>query len=223
VGGINNCLIKDMADKNVLSIDGSQGSVTCNSVACPACGTLAIPLYLCYDYRSGVLFCRCPVDRCGFYYMIRQQGHWVEFLPNHPWKSEGFGETINNISPGFVKIYNEAFAAEQMSLMEVCGVGYRKALEFLIKDYVIVGKEPEVIENIKKMQLAQCIENYVTDLNVKNVSKRAVWLGNDETHYVRKWEEKDVQDLKGLIRLTIRWIEQEKETASLLEDMPEGR
>ena len=73
-----------------------------------------------------------------------------------------------------------------MSLLEVCGVGYRKALEFLIKDFVIEGKEPEVVKRIKTIQLAPCIENYVTDLNVKNVSKRAVWLGNDETHYVRK-------------------------------------
>ena len=110
-----------------------------------------------------------------------------------------------------------------MSLMEVCGVGYRKALEFLIKDYIIEGKEPDVVEEIKVSPLARCIDTFVSDPNVKNVSKRAVWLGNDETHYVRKWEEKDVQDLKGLIRLTIRWIEQERETAFLLKDMPEGR
>lgn len=212
-----------MAEINVLSIDGSRKPITCRSLVCPACGSLAAPIFLCYDYRSGVSFCRCPVEQCGSYYMLRQVGGWVEYLPNHPLKSEDFGEIINSISPKFVKIYNEAYVAEQMSLMEVCGVGYRKAVEFLIKDYVIEGKEPGVIEQIKRMQLAQCIENYVTDLNVRNVSKRAVWLGNDETHYVKKWEEKDVQDLKGLIRLTVRWIEQEKETASLLEDMPEGR
>ena len=58
---------------------------------------------------------------------------------------------------------------------------------------------------------------------IKAVAKRAVWLGNDETHYVRKWEEKDVQDLKGLIRLTILWIEKVKETERLLAEMPEGR
>ena len=68
-----------------------------------------------------------------------------------------------------------------------------------------------------------CIKEYVDNDNIKKVAERAAWLGNDETHYVRKWEEKDVQDLKGLIRLTIWWIEQTTETVKLLEEMPEGR
>jgi hypothetical protein len=41
---------------------------------------------------------------------------------------------------------------------------------------------------------------------VKACAKRAAWLGNDETHYVRKWTDKDVRDLKILITLTINWI-----------------
>ena len=155
--------------------------------------------------------------------MLKYYNGWIDFLPNHPLKKEVFSEIINNISQSFVKIYNEAYAAEQMLLLEVCGVGYRKALEFLIKDYAIEGKEEDVVEKIKSTKLAKCIETYVPDINVKNVAKRAVWLGNDETHYTRKWEEKDVQDLKGLIKLTVRWIEQEKETAFLLMEMPEGR
>lgn len=73
------------------------------------------------------------------------------------------------------------------------------------------------------MLLAKCIDDYVDDAMVKAVAKRAVWLGNDETHYVRKWEEKDVHDLKGLIRLTTLWIEKERETERLLSEMPEGR
>lgn len=155
--------------------------------------------------------------------MRRQYQLGRGFIHNYPLKKEVYSETINNLSPIFVKIYNEAFAAEQMSLLEVCGVGYRKALEFLIKDYATEGKEAVEAEKIKTTPLAKCIETFVPDVNVKNVAKRAVWLGNDETHYTRKWEEKDVQDLKGLIRLTVRWIEQEKETAKLLMEMPEGR
>ena len=144
-------------------------------------------------------------------------------MPNHSLKKETFSPIITELSSAFVKIYNEAYAAEQMSLMEICGVGYRKALEFLVKDYAIVGKDEETVEKIKKSFLGPCIESYVTDARIKEVAKRAVWLGNDETHYVRKWENKDVQDLKGLIRLTIRWVEQEKETERLLEEMKEGR
>jgi hypothetical protein len=31
--------------------------------------------------------------------------------------------------------------------------------------------------------------------------------GNDETHYVRQWEDKDITDLKTLIPPTVNWIE----------------
>jgi hypothetical protein len=42
---------------------------------------------------------------------------------------------------------------------------------------------------------------------VKECAKRAAWLGNDETHYTRKWETKDVSDLKLLVKLTVNWID----------------
>ncbi len=52
---------------------------------------------------------------------------------------------------------------------------------------------------------------------------RAVWLGNDQTHYLRKWEDKDLADLKRLIQLTLHWIEMDELTKKTLEDMPEGK
>jgi len=47
--------------------------------------------------------------------------------------------------------------------------------------------------------LSACIQQYIDNEKIKLVSKRAVWIGNDETHYVRKWIEKDIEDLKRLI------------------------
>ena len=38
------------------------------------------------------------------------------------------------------------------------------------------------------------------------MAKRATWLGNDETHYFRKWEDKDLSDLKKLIEMTVHFI-----------------
>jgi len=52
---------------------------------------------------------------------------------------------------------------------------------------------------------------------------RAVWLGNDETHYLRKWEQKDLTDLKNLIGLTVHWIEMEELTETVMKDMPAGK
>ena len=67
------------------------------------------------------------------------------------------------------------------------------------------------------------ITKYIDDSNIKNVAKRAVWLGNDETHYIRKWEDKDLSFLTKLIDLTIHWIEAEELTKTMIEEMPYGR
>jgi hypothetical protein len=119
-----------------------------------------------------------------------------------------------------VSIYNQAYFAEQINLDQICGVGYRKSLEFLIKDYLISKEtEKQVKENIRKKFLNNCIQDHVQNDNIKNVAKRAVWLGNDETHYVRVWANKDVKNLKQLIDLTVRWIENEVETERVLQEM----
>ena len=68
--------------------------------------------------------------------------------------------------------------------------------------------------------LNNCIQDNVQNENIKNVAKRAVWLGNDETHYIRKWADKDVNHLKQLIELTIKWIESEVETERVLQEIP---
>jgi hypothetical protein len=49
---------------------------------------------------------------------------------------------------------------------------------------------------------------------------RAVWIGNDVTHYIRKWEGKNLEDLKKLIELTVHWIEMEALSKSFEDEMP---
>jgi hypothetical protein len=133
-----------------------------------------------------------------------------------------YPEHVTKISPRFCEIANEAQKAEGEKWKLIAGPGYRKALEFLVKDY-LCKELPDEAENIKKLLLGSCIEKYVTNTNVKKMAARAAWIGNDETHYVRKWEDKDLEDLKKLIALTVHWIEMEAMTASVLVEMPEGK
>lgn len=129
-----------------------------------------------------------------------------------------FSENIINLSSNFVEIYNQALTSEYYNLEHISGIGYRKALEFLIKDYLI-SKFPEKTEKIKDKFLGKCITQDVDNHNLKEIAERAVWLGNDETHYVRKWETKDVGDLKKLIDVSIHWIEMELLTEQYKADM----
>jgi hypothetical protein len=57
----------------------------------------------------------------------------------------------------------------------------------------------------------------------KATASRAAWLGNDETHYVRKWEQADLESLKKFIQLTMHWIEMEELTKEGEKGMPEGK
>lgn len=131
---------------------------------------------------------------------------------------------IAAISEDYCAIYDEAQEAERNGLGLIAGPGYRKALEFLIKDYLFtIHTDASEKEKIQKMLLGNCIATYVRNERIAQTAARAAWLGNDETHYVRKWENKDLEDLKRLIGLTVRWIEMEQMTDAAVKDMPEGK
>jgi hypothetical protein len=78
----------------------------------------------------------------------------------------------------------------------------------------------EEIETIKRKLLGPCIREHVDDPRIQKCAERAAWLGNDETHYVRKWEDKDVTDLKRLIALTVNWIDSSLQTEEYEKGMP---
>lgn len=146
-------------------------------------------------------------------------GFLYQGIPRINKRKKNFSEIIKEISPNFENIYNQAYTAEQDWLDEISWGWFRKALEFLIKDYLVhVSKSDK--ESIEWSLLGKYIEKYVLNENIKIVAKRAAWLWNDEIHYIRKWETKDLQDLKMLIDLTVNWIEMEIQTERLLNDMP---
>ncbi len=125
-------------------------------------------------------------------------------FPETP-KSEVFNENIKNLSPDFCEIYNHALASESYNLFSLSGMGYRKSLEFLIKDYCIF-KNPNETNKIKNMILGQVINKYIDNYRIQNLAKAATWLGNDETHYIHKFENKDINDLKKFISTVVAFI-----------------
>jgi hypothetical protein len=193
---------------------------------CPNCHKIIEPNLIIYNFGSSwlELIYKCTSNQCSKSFIATYNGYSGEiykFLSCNigELKKSNFSEVVQLISSAFIKIFNESYFAEQHNLTEICGVGYRKALEFLIKDYLIkINHEKE--EDIKKKLLSNCIKEYVSDINIKKVAERAVWLGNDETHYIRRWEDQSLSDLKKLIFLTVHWIEMEELTKSFEEEMP---
>lgn len=125
---------------------------------------------------------------------------------------------VRDLSPAYVAIYTQAAKAEMLGLTELNGVGYRKALEFLIKDYLCY-LHPEECHTIKQKFLGACIRDYVSDPRLKECADRTAWLGNDAAHYERRWNDRDIEDLKLLLQLTSYWILSELLTQKFTDQM----
>ena len=94
----------------------------------------------------------------------------------------------------------------------------------MIKDFLIAHKYKDnfsVHEKIKFAFLGKVIDDFVDEERIIKFAKRAAWLGNDETHYLRKWAGHDVDDLVALIKLTSNWIEIDHLSRSYVQEMPE--
>jgi hypothetical protein len=199
--------------------------------SCPICNKGIEPKFINgvkHDEYALQLMLQCTFRDCkklfiANYYRIQRGEYFnLKFVtPRNPIKQE-FDQVINEVSPDFVSIYNEAYEAEQRRLTQICGPGYRKALEFLIKSYLI-SIEPNDTDIIEKTPLQECITKRIPDGNLKTCAKRAVWLGNDETHFRRKWKNKDISDFHTLIELTIYWIIGEIKTKQFSEEMQESK
>ena len=129
-------------------------------------------------------------------------------IPRSHQEEKQFSNHIVKLSPEFVEIYNQALEAEFDGLSKICGMGYRKALEFLIKDFIIY-KHPNDRDKIIKMPLSSCIQNYLDNKNIKELALKSAWIGNDQTHYFKKYENRDIIDLKNFIEAVAYYISME--------------
>ena len=130
-----------------------------------------------------------------------------------------FSEAISTLSPTFVSIFTEATEAMYLGLKQVAGPGYRKSFEFLIKDYA-KSLAPTKEKEIESKFSGAVVKDFIPDARIQAVATRCLWLGNDETHYLRKWTDHDVGDLVTLIKLTTHWIEIEHLSKVYVQEMP---
>lgn len=202
---------------------------------CAACDKGIEPIF-CYQYGVDTwreydgflqIVFRCPRKECqrlfvAYYGAERGYAGTALVLRKtylmESFEVEKFPESVTNISNQFDIIYNQSKIAEDNGLRLIAGPGYRKALEFLVKDYLIrIDSENE--DKIKKEQPGTVIKR-IKEGRIEACASRAAWLGNDETHYVRKWEDKDLQDLKNLIKMVVDWIDLVERSDEYEEAMP---
>lgn len=117
-----------------------------------------------------------------------------------------FSDDITLISPIGKEIYLQALKAEQEQLDLIAGIGYRKALEFFVKDFVIANN-PDDKDKVAKMLLKSVIDNYIDDQSLKTFATATAFVGNDETHYTRKHSDKDLESLKKYLHGFLHYMD----------------
>lgn len=183
---------------------------------CPNCGKIVAPIveHITTSNNSddshfsiGLLL-RCSDENCNHYFELEYAGSnemYGRNIDDHPVKQsiippidDHLPAEIESVSPIFKKTYDQALKAELIGLDQIAGVGMRKSIEFLVKDYLVnvKGEEEQEIQNLNLSPAIKKIEFE----KLHNLTLAATWIGNDETHYVKKWEDKDISDMKKFIR-----------------------
>jgi hypothetical protein len=189
---------------------------------CPHCHITIMPRYINHllskdtdEQDCFIISWECTNSKClkAFVVLYKLVASEFEFsrylngLPKGPeWpkpildlKSGTIDEQSQPIQSKFIKTYLQSLVAENSGLDELAGMGYRKSIEYLVKDWAIQSK-PEDNEVIKGKWLSQIITDYFTG-DLKDILERATWLGNDQSHYNKLFEDYNLEDLKELIGL----------------------
>lgn len=173
---------------------------------CPHCSKIGHPLELISDiidlkdkrYRVLVVMFQCPsCERvyCGEYSSFGGTPFKPISIYPSPNPQLDIPSQIEEYFPDFYQIYDQSAFAEVSGLDKIAGMCYRKAIEFLIKDY-LVQKYPNFKDDIQKEPLAASIKR-IEFPSIKALATAATWLGNDQTHVIQKHPDYNVQDIKA--------------------------
>ena len=166
---------------------------------CPCCGAAYSrqPEHINYfQESSGIMTAYatyfCPACETCFFevYLIQYDSPDLLGFPitQYPAPSEAtsFSQELSTLTPKFVEIYHQAEKAE-----------------------AAISNHPESKEQIESFLLGKCIADFIDNEKIKTLAKASAWLGNDETHYIRKHQNYNVQDLKRFIKATVAYIDSE--------------
>jgi len=180
---------------------------------CPYCGISTdaiIRSYIEMPFENGKKAVAIPLQctDCGktFIGVYIKAGDILAFNTIIPiTEEEKIHEGIKLISPRFAELHRQAFRAESRSDFNIAIMGYRAALEILLKDY-LVNVDGVPLDDIKNKKLAQTIQDYTTDemLNSADVVRL---VGNSESHYIQEYEDFPFEQFKVYYNGFVKFVE----------------
>lgn len=116
-------------------------------------------------------------------------------------------EIIKSLSPRYANLYEQSYTAEQNGHIELAGSGYRNAIEVLIKDFAIKKLNADE-KTVCKMDLYTAIGSYLKEINIDTSAADVIRvLGNDYTHYERRYDDIDFVVVKKYLEIFMQQIE----------------
>lgn len=101
---------------------------------------------------------------------------------------------LADCSPRFAELYQQANACYARGYIDLAGMGFRAALECLVKDFAIKYKNIPKTKAADK-HLDKAISEYLGDIPLRNAADVVRMLGNDYSHFKRKYENYDIETL----------------------------
>ncbi|EIJ70683.1 hypothetical protein HMPREF1049_1369 [Fusobacterium necrophorum subsp. funduliforme ATCC 51357] len=189
---------------------------------CPHCGWANNPTLIktLHNFHSQdnlkifVLLFRttCCKQYFASFYIFDDIHHHVEHIFTYPnSKPEILPESIRNLSPNFVKMFNQSKSTADVGNIELACIGYRTAAEFLLKDFLIkiCQEDPQKVSNMK-------LADVISKFQEKQISVSADVIrlfGNDKAHYIAKYDF-DFPIFKKYVDYLIQGIAKETELAN---------
>ena len=168
---------------------------------------------------KAIMNYRCTYEDCMKFFIVEyslsqsmEQEYLEEFTCHEikysytPKITNDLPNNICQMFPDFTEIYNQSLTAEHYHLNKISGIGYRKALEFLIKSFAI-QQNPLEEDNIKGKFLGKVISENLSDLpRVQKLAKAANWISTDEVHYEQRFTDSDIESMKHFIKSAATFI-----------------
>ena len=111
-------------------------------------------------------------------------------------------ENLFVLSPAFEEIHKQAMQAYQTGLSRLAVIGFRTAIEVLMKDFVIseIGDDAQ---KVAEMRLNNIIQQYFKSLEDHDYARAVQALGNDCTHYVNKHKDYNAKDVAEYYQMIV--------------------
>ena len=177
---------------------------------CPNCSTGILPIIpnalentslIPYQEENNIYFIlQCPSCQTIFFavYEYSRFNTPPTLVATYPHsKKVSLPDEVKNMFPDFFELYTQASIAEQSNLSRIIGMAYRKALEMLVKQYLI-QEIPECEDAILNEPLGHSISR-ISSKKIQNLARAISWIGNDQTHMIQKHPDYNVPEMKRFI------------------------